>query len=218
MTSPIRKNALHTAVLAGDLAQVRELLAAGADVNAYTLCRDRSRGIGAATPLYFAVRNTWSSTRKIPLATRLAVLDEILAAGPDLNTPAGPKYDRETPLYMAVGYSSPACVVDRLLAAGADVNAVSTPSRAPAFFSVLYRKHDFISILDRLVASGADLDLADRDGCDLRHAAEISYGNAYPEQCAAVLAWIAARERAAARSETAMALAPTRARAARVRC
>ena len=102
---------LHSAVEAGDIAVVEELLAAGADVNSIAL--------HGRTPLHLAAE-----------AGDIAVVEELLAAGADVNSI---DLHGRTPLHL-VAEAGDIAVVEELLAAGANVHARDNGDEIPYAF------------------------------------------------------------------------------------
>ena len=143
------ETALHLAARRGRLAEIKGLLAAGADPNA-------RNGAAKETPLHFAAKRG-----------RASALKALLAAGADPNA-----RDRrgEAPLHWAAGEGhSPLVAV--LLAAGADPKAPNRHGETPLhwaapgswiFAARANRNH--ASALRALLAAGADPNARDRLG------------------------------------------------------
>lgn len=110
--------ALHEAVLQGNVAAIKTLLDAGADVNAKN---EKNR-----TPLHVAAQRT-----------RVAAIEALLAGGAEIH--AKDQYG-ETPLHSAVVNEIGTCggspdAVRLLLNAGADLNAMDKAGRTPLFWA-----------------------------------------------------------------------------------
>ena len=126
---------LHDAVRDGDIERVRELLAAGADVN--------TPDDSGYTPLHTAVRSS-KHEAMVPL---------LIEAGADLNARSG---YLGTPLHMAVllmNSMQPGLrerPVRLLIEAGADLNAINSRGLTP----LLYARADALRLL---IEAGADV-------------------------------------------------------------
>ena len=143
------ETALHLAARRGRLAELKALLAAGADPNA-------RNGAAKETPLHFAAKRG-----------RASALKALLAAGADPNA-----RDRrgEAPLHWAAGEGH-GPLVAALLAAGADPKAPNKHGETPLHWAVpgswifsgrANRNH--ASALRALLAAGADPNARDRLG------------------------------------------------------
>ena len=128
---------LTTAVRAGDVARVRALIAAGADVNV-------PQGDGA-TALH------WAAHRNDP---ETAVL--LIAAGADVDAANALG---ATPLWLAAANGS-APIVARLLEAGADPNVTLRMGETPLMGAA---RGGSLPVVARLLAHGADPNAAERE-------------------------------------------------------
>ena len=135
------ETALHLAARRGRLAEIKALLAAGADPNA-------RNGAAKETPLHFAAKRG-----------RASALKALLAAGAD---PKAPNRYGETPLHWAAGEGH-GPLVAALLAAGADPKAPNRYRETPLHWAApgswifagrANRNH--ASALRALLAAGAD--------------------------------------------------------------
>ncbi len=125
------------AVMKGDVAAVRTMLTAGADVNA-------AQGDGMS-PLHWA-----ATTGHVEIARML------LYAG--ANHGATTRLGDYTPLHLAARSGS-APVVDALVAAGADVSATSSSGTTPL---MLAAQSGALAAVQRLVAAGGDVNAVEQ--------------------------------------------------------
>ena len=123
---------IHDAAGAGDVAEVRRLIAEGADINEI----ERVGGM----PLHAAA-----------LKGRLEVAEVLIAEGASIDEPAG--ILRATPLHMAaIGGNRDVAAL--LLAKGADINAHDATLITPLHWAA---ESGNMAVAELLIASGADL-------------------------------------------------------------
>ena len=123
---------------AGDIAAVKQHLAAGVDVNV--------KGSSGGTPLHYATS-----------LGHTEVAELLIAEGADVNA----KDDRgRTPLHFAAfrGHKEVAAL---LIAKGADVNAKAKGDWTPLYYAALYGHKEIVELL---IAEGADVNAKDVDG------------------------------------------------------
>ena len=133
----------------GNVAEVKRLLAEGANVNA------RSKDT-KDTPLHVA------STKEV------AVL--LLACGANVNT--ANNYDN-TPLHIASFYGHKD-VIRVLLAGGADINARDNDGKTPLHVASFYDHKEVVLVL---LAGGSDINAVDNSGKTPLHVASIEGNN-----------------------------------------
>ena len=123
---------LHDAAKKGNIEQVKQLIAEGADVNQH----DRRTG----TALH------WAATRGDAEVAKV-----LMVAGADVN--AASKVDSETPLHAAA-FSGFGTVAELLLAKGADIEAATTGGLTPLHMAAL---GDGEAVAQLLLSHGADI-------------------------------------------------------------
>ena len=133
---------LHGAAIGGDLAAVKKLIAAGADLEA------RSKKYGR-TPLH------WAAQSDDP-----AAVEALLAAEADLE--ARDKEFGSTPLHLAAQWSANPAVVEALLAAGADLEARNKFGQTPLHRAARFNANP--AVVKALIAAGADPKARDKAG------------------------------------------------------
>jgi hypothetical protein len=141
---PSGKTDLIYAVSNGDMARVRQLIGAGALVNA--------RGPNGATALEYAVRR---------LKKQEEMVSALIAAGADVNLA---DESGETALMFA-GYTG-IKVAELLLAAGAEANALAKDGRTPLIHAVqaVGARLGSLEIVKALIRAKADLNARDQFG------------------------------------------------------
>ena len=133
VTSPAFGTALHEAVVKNDIAEVKRLLAAGADVSAKT-----KHGY---TPLHIAALMGHAASVKV-----------LLQAGAE--TEVKNMWDDRTPLHYAAGGGGPASV-KALLAAGADPNVPDKDGDTPLDKATRYGYDNNTEVINLLKDAGA---------------------------------------------------------------
>ena len=142
VTTPAFGTALHEAVMKNDIAEVKRLLEAGADVSAKTKH-------GGYTPLHYAAENGDTAS-----------IMALLAAGADLEAKFA-NGNGYTPLHLAALQGHVASV-KVLLQAGADVAAKSDfDGRTPLHFAA---GGGSTASVKALLEAGADPNVPDKDG------------------------------------------------------
>ena len=133
------------------VAALEVLLAAGADVNA----RDHS----SSTPLHNSARGVRGLLGLEPpgSSTGSAMVEALLAAGADIEA----RDSQGTPLHGAAGLSNDPAVIAALLAAGAAVDARGDRDRTPLHFAAASTSS--AAVLERLLTAGADVHARDRN-------------------------------------------------------
>jgi len=131
---------LHAAIKAGDLAEVKRLIAQGVDVNA-------SEGDGTWTPLAEAAYRGHSEIVKV-----------LLSNGAEVDKADG----YYTPLYYAI-WSDDNATVKALIEAGTNVNILPHEKDYPPVAYAIWQAH--VDNVKTLLDAGATLDRKDRDGC-----------------------------------------------------
>ena len=141
-TDSLNKKLLTAAVSATRAREVKELIDAGADVNAH---------------------NEWGLT-PVMLAAQynhcVAVLNALIAAGADINE-AEPKY-RSNALHLAANSSKNPKIIDALLAAGANIDARNYLGETALIMSV--NGNAETKVTTQLIKSGADVNACDYQG------------------------------------------------------
>lgn len=138
---------LHEAINAGDLAEVKKLIAQGANVTATV-------GNATLTPLGQAAHKGQAEIVKV-----------LLESGADVENAA----DYFTPLYYAI-WSGDQATVKTLIAAGANVNVLPNEKDFPPLIYAIWEKDAGIVTLlldagaDAKVETGADLAIKTKDG------------------------------------------------------
>jgi ankyrin repeat protein len=125
---------LYMAVLENNLKNVKELIAAGADIN-------KGRTDNGTNPLYLASKRG-----------NLEIVKLLIATGADINkarTDVG-----ETPLFIACEFGHLG-IVQALIAAGADINKARTDNGNTPLFIACENGH--LEIVKVLIAAGADV-------------------------------------------------------------
>ncbi len=151
-----KKMAFEQAVCMGDTAKVKELLAAGADVNA----KDEA----GCTPLYQACRAMMGQKS----------VEVLLAAGADVNAR---DTQGKTPLYAAAESGGGQNVIKQLLAHKADPNLADEDGWTPLHMACV--KNGWPETIRLLVEGGAKVNAANKDGRTPLHlAAEWDYPDA----------------------------------------
>lgn len=135
---------LHDAVLRNKLAIVRQLIDAGADVNAV-------RQSDGKTPLLSAAE-----------MNNAAVVRMLIEAGADVNYP---HRSYGSALNLAAWWNSPE-LAQLLIDAGADLEARDSDGKTPLFYACL---SDGAEAARVLIAAGADTNARDNDGNTLLH-------------------------------------------------
>jgi ankyrin repeat protein len=138
INSPINsqgRTQFYKAVVDKNLQKVKELIAAGADVN-------KGR-MGGFTPLFAASQ-----------FGHLEIVKELLAAGADVNK-ASNAYNY-TPLYYASKYGHLE-IVKALIKEGANVNTVETDENTTPLFIACEQK--YVEIVTALLEAGADINI-----------------------------------------------------------
>lgn len=125
---------LHAAAQAGNLSQLRQLLASGADPNEIA----SDDGTGGGTPLHYAMAHG-----------RQAVIASLLQAGSSPNSRAVPADD--TPLHLAARENH-AGAVKQLVEAGADIEARMESGATPCVLAAQFGARDAV---EALLAAGA---------------------------------------------------------------
>lgn len=134
-------NDLHVAVIKGDAARVKDLLAAGHAVNA----KDKN----GYTPLFWAAFGGHADIAKL-----------LLAKGADVNAKVN---EGHTPLYEA-SFRGHRKVVELLLAADADVNARSEKGQTPLHVAIERGHPEVVEVL----LKDTHIDVNSRDDNDFR--------------------------------------------------
>ena len=181
---------LHDAAWAGDVAEIRRLLAAGVDVNALDLDRK--------TPLHFAAADG-----------HVEAIDALIEAGANVDARDDSGYGSGiTPLHVAVAHDHPGAIT-ALIAVGADVNSGDRPfSVAPLHVALgargsqglfvdrtaVNRRHSAAAVVRSLLSAGANAgSRASIDGyTPLQHAASRRNGSGPDIDLAVIRALLAA--------------------------
>ena len=141
-TDSLNKKLLAAAVSATRAREVKELIDAGADVNAH---------------------NEWGLT-PVMLAAQynhcVAVLNALIASGADINE-AEPKY-RSNALHLAANSSKNPKIIDALLAAGANIDARNYLGETALIMAV--NGNPETKVTTQLIKSGADVNACDYQG------------------------------------------------------
>ena len=141
-TDSLNKKLLAAAVSATRAREVKELIDAGADVNAH---------------------NEWGLT-PVMLAAQynhcVAVLNALIAAGADINE-AEPKY-RSNALHLAANSSKNPKIIDALLAAGANIDARNYLGETALIMAV--NGNAETKVTTQLIKNGADVNACDYQG------------------------------------------------------
>ena len=168
---------LHAAARAGERGVVRQLIAAGAEVNATTarevtpLHFARTGPIAAALLDAGADVHARDTTGRAPLhwasrAGRVEVVDHLLAAGADRNAT---DCDDETALHIAARAGHDA-VSARLLRNGSRPDAAALYATTPLHLAT---RQGHGAVVAQLLAAGANPDAADLFGCTPLHEAAV---------------------------------------------
>lgn len=147
------RTALHRAVIHGDVRQTRELLAAGADVDAPVRSREDYSSSWGDRPLHYAARDG-----------RAKLVRLLLVHGADVNA----ANDRGvTPTHRAAQVGGEALAL--LLADGADLAARDEKGRTPLHWAATYPRFEVVAAL---IDAGADVAARDHAGrTPMHHAA-----------------------------------------------
>ena len=141
-TDSLNKKLLTAAVSATKAREIKELVDAGADVNAH---------------------NEWGLT-PVMLASQynhcVAVLNALIAAGADINE-AEPKY-RSNALHLAANSSKNPKIIEALLAAGANIDARNYLGETALIMAV--NSNAETKVTTQLIKSGADVNACDYQG------------------------------------------------------
>ena len=141
-TDSLNKKLLTAAVSATRAREIKELIDAGADVNAH---------------------NEWGLT-PVMLAAQynhcVAVLNALIAAGADINE-AEPKY-RSNALHLAANSSKNPKIIDALLAAGANIDARNYLGETALIMAV--NGNAETKVTTQLIKNGADVNACDYQG------------------------------------------------------
>ena len=141
-TDSLNKKLLAAAVSATRAREIKELIDAGADVNAH---------------------NEWGLT-PVMLAAQynhcVAVLNALIASGADINE-AEPKY-RSNALHLAANSSKNPKIIDALLAAGANIDARNYLGETALIMAV--NGNPETKVTTQLIKSGADVNACDYQG------------------------------------------------------
>ncbi len=141
-----RRTSLHLAVILANAAAVKELLDAGADVNA--------SGADGYTPLHIAAQSTKG----------LAVITVLLDAGADVNAR---NKKGQTALHIAARADKNPAIAAALLDAGADVNARNGLGDTPLHEAARYSEEP--AVITIFLDAGADVNASDAYGLTPLH-------------------------------------------------
>ena len=136
---------LHWAAQGGNADVMKELIKAGADLNA--------NADWSYTPLHFAAR-----------AGNIEAVDALMVAGADMKVTSE---HGETSLHSAARGGNVG-IVEKLIKSEADINALDEDGRAPLHFAASAGN---MEVVDALIAAGADMMVVSDDGETLLHSA-----------------------------------------------
>ncbi|EWC48673.1 hypothetical protein DRE_01895 [Drechslerella stenobrocha 248] len=174
--SPQLQKALHAALYSGDSEVIKQLVAAGVDVNQPFLDTGRTP---MAQLLYVVndARGQTTTTNALPIDSaeaydkRLwesdveltACLKLLIDAGAEVPATPSSEEDESSLLHIAVPCRS-AEVIDLLVAAGADINLGGRSKRSLLHYA-LDEKQTYLDLIPVLCRNGLDIDCMDSDDC-----------------------------------------------------
>ena len=171
MTRTTLNERLLQAAENGDIGEVNELIAGGAEVNAINEDGETPLHVAAEMGDIVAIQQLITAKadvnakdkygkRALHLASlggHTEIVESLIAAGADVNIVDG---SGQTPLHMAAS-NDHTKTVESLIAAGADINAKDIMEKTPLHWAVLCLRAKALAVL---IAKGADINAKDNKG------------------------------------------------------